>query len=331
MEVLWIARDGTKQLSPDEIDDVRRRDDGVLWITFDHSEEAGMAVLLDLIKARREDLEECHIRSPVPKIRPYPDHHFSAINGLARGTDGRLHFQPLKTFLNERVLVSVIGPTNVALPKEASRRDLTAVRQRLDAGDLCPQSGFELVSAIRYEMLRAHELLVASAASRIGQLELSVMQRDPVRAEALLEDLFGLRHDLQMMRTNTAQTHELYVHQIELLTSQPGLMQVDLRRFNDMRHSFGHLTNTMDLEREYLQEVLDLFQTRVSTELNRFVRKITAFGTIGIAWTVIVGIYGMNFTHMPELNWQFGYPAAIGLMALVGLVLAALFRRKGWL
>ena len=331
MDILWIASDGTKQLSPGEIDDARLREDGMLWITFDHTDEGGMALLPDLVKVHREDLEECHTRNPVPKIRAYPDHHFSAINGLARGTDGRLHFQPLKTFLNQRLLITIIGPTNVALPSEVSRRDLTSVRHRVEAGELCPQSGFELISAIRREMLRAHEILVASAASRIGQLELSVMQRDPVRAEALLADLFGLRHDLQMLRTNTAQTHELYVHQIETLTSQPGLMQVDLHRFNEMRHSFGHLTNTMDLEREYLQEVLDLFQTRVSTELNRFVRKITAFGTIGIAWTVIVGIYGMNFTHMPELGWQYGYPSVIALMVIVGVILAVFFHRKGWL
>ena len=58
--------------------------------------------------------------------------------------------------------------------------------------------------------------------------------------------------------------------------------------------------NTTDLEREYLQEMLDLFQTRVSTELNRFVRKITALGSVGLAWTVIVGLYGMNFTTCPS-------------------------------
>jgi len=69
----------------------------------------------------------------------------------------------------------------------------------------------------------------------------------------------------------------------------------------------------------------------VSTELNRFVRKITAWGSIGIAWTVIAGVYGMNFANMPELAWRFGYPWAIGLMVLVGLVLATMFRRRGWM
>ena len=65
---------------------------------------------------------------------------------------------------------------------------------------------------------------------------------------------------------------------------------------------------TVDLEREYLQEMIDLFQTRVSTELNRFVRKVTAWGTVAIAWTVITGIYGMNVIGIPGVDSPWGFP-----------------------
>ena len=75
---------------------------------------------------------------------------------------------------------------------------------------------------------------------------------------------------------------------------------------------------TVDLEREYLQEMIDLFQTRVSTELNRFVRKVTAWGTVGIAWTVIIGVYGMNIIGIPGLDSPWGFPAVIGSMVAVG-------------
>ena len=88
-----------------------------------------------------------------------------------------------------------------------------------------------------------------------------------------------------------------------------------------LRRQYGHLKNSPDLEREYLQEVVDLFQTKVSNGLNRFVRKITAFGTIAISWTVVAGVYGMNFSNMPELSWTYGYPAALGGMVVVSLIL----------
>jgi magnesium transporter len=60
-------------------------------------------------------------------------------------------------------------------------------------------------------------------------------------------------------------------------------------------------------------------------------RKITAWGTIGIAWTVIAGIYGMNFENIRVWGGGFGFAFACSLMALVGLVLGSMFRRRGWL
>jgi magnesium transporter len=331
VEIRLIGKAGAWPVPADAVHEVVSRDDGLVWIDFNHTEEEGMTLLTGLIKVYPEDLQDCYTRSPVPKIHAYADYHYSAINGVARGIDGRLHFQPLKVFLKPNLVVTVVGPTHEALTAEAAHRELTAIAERIDALEVRPASNMDLVTAIRFEMLRAQEELVGSAASGIVALEQRVMNTDPVRAELLLQDLVEVRHDLQTIGTNAAQTYELYVQLIETLGSQEALMRVDLRRINELRQAFSHLKNTTDLEREYLQEMLDVFQTRASTELNRFVRKITAFGTIGIAWTVLAGIYGMNFRHMPELEWTYGYPAALAAMLVVGLTLAALFRRQGWL
>jgi hypothetical protein len=180
---------------------------------------------------------------PVPKLHAYPDHYFSAINGLARGIDGRLYFQPLKIFFNAKLLITVMGPTSKALTADAVYRDLTLIRERLDSGGLRPTSAFELVTAIRLQMLRTQESLVTEAAARAAELEKNVMGIDPVKAETVLNDLFSLRHDLQTIRTNAAQTHELYVHLIGTLDSQEGLMPLDVRRLNDLRLGFSHLRN----------------------------------------------------------------------------------------
>jgi len=330
VEARLIGEAGTRSLPADEVPAAVHRD-GMVWVDLDHTEEPGMALLTTLIKVYPADLQDCYTRTPVPKIHAYADHVFSAINGVARGTDGRLHFQPLKVFMNAEVVITVLGPTHAALTVEAAHRELTEVGRLLDAGAFRPASPLELVTAIRFQMLRAQEELTGSAARSIAELEQRIMMTDPVKADVLLHDLVDVRHDLQTIGTNAAQTHESYVQLIETLGAQEGLIRLDLRRINDLRQGFSHLKNTTDLEREYLQEMLDLFHTRASTELNRFVRQITAWGTIGIAWTVIAGIYGMNFTHMPELNWYYGYPYAIGLMVVTGLVLGLLFRRKGWL
>ena len=331
MEVWWVDDVGLRAAFGSAVRELVSRADGVVWVQFDHTDEPGLTLLQDVITAHPDDLRSCHTRNPVPKLQAYPDHYFTAINGLSRGDDGRLHFLPLKIFLAPRVVFTVFGPHHEALTAEAMRRDVDAVRQRLEASELSLDSAFDLVAAIRQQMLRSHEELVASGAARIAELELNVMLLDAIRAEALLGDLFGLRHDLQVIRTNAAQTHGMYERLEDRLDAQQEIMPLDSRRLHELRQGYRHLQNTADLEREYLQEVLDLFQTRVSTELNRFVRKITAFGTIGIAWTIIVGIYGMNFVSMPELTWRYGYFWVIGLMVAAAAVLAALFRRRGWL
>jgi magnesium transporter len=331
VDICVVTATGVQPLSTEAAVAARGSGTGVVWVDLEHREGEGMRLLADLVHPQPADVDDCFNRLPVPKLHAYGDHYFSAINGLARGTDGRLYFQPLKIFFTADLLVTVMGPTSAALSPEAVHSDLAVVRQLVHVHKLCPVSAFELVTAIRQQMLRSQESLVADAATRAAELEKSIMSIDPVKAETVLTDLFSLRHDLQTIRTNAAQTHELYVHLLEVLESQEGLMTLDRRRLNDLRLGFSHLRNTVDLEREYLQEVLDLLQTRVSTELNRFVRKITAWGTIGIAWTVIVGIYGMNFDDIPGLDWRFGYLVAFGLMAVVGLVLGALFRRRGWL
>jgi Mg2+ and Co2+ transporter CorA len=331
MEICWVTPTGTKRLPDTVVREVASTEDGVLWVHLDHTDPDGMRLLPDLVPAHERDLSDCHMRAPVPTLRVYQDHYFSAMNGLVRGGDGRLHFQPLKIFLTDRVLFTVLGPHHETLSAQALRRDLDEVRRRLDEDGFAPATAFELGAAIRAEILRSHEELVAAAASRVATLELNVMRLDAIRTEMLLGDLFELRHDLQMIRTNAAQTYELFKHAGDLQTTRKDLFRLDQNTLAELRRGFDHLRKSADLEREYLTEVLDLFQTRVSTELNRFVRKITAFGTIGIAWTVIAGIYGMNFQHMPELGWELGYPGAIGVMALVGIVFAALFRRNGWL
>ena len=79
------------------------------------------------------------------------------------------------------------------------------------------------------------------------------------------------------------------------------------------------------------QAELALEQTRLALRQNEDMRKISAWVAIVAVPTLIAGIYGMNFDHMPELSSPFGYPAALGAMSAISLVLYLLFRRSGWL
>lgn len=331
MEIRWIVQDGSTAIDPAELPGYVGRTDGVLWVHVDSGDGDGIQALKNWVHPDPQDVLEIENRTPFPKLHMYSNHHFSAINGLVRGIDGLLHFQPLKVFLTKHSLWTIFGPAPAPLTEVEVSRDIVLVRREVDGNRCRPTSPFDLLSTIRGVMLRGQEELIADGARRVADLEGRVMVNDPVVAEGVLQDLFELRHDLQIIRINAAQAFELYDGLLDTLEADERLLPIDPRLLRLLKQRYGHLKNSADLEREYLQEVLDLLQTRVSNELNRFVRKITAFGTIAISWTVIAGIYGMNFSSMPELTWAYGYPAAIGLMMVTGIVLWIMFRRRRWL
>ena len=71
--------------------------------------------------------------------------------------------------------------------------------------------------------------------------------------------------------------------------------------------------------------------SEVGLEQSEDVKKISAWAAILFAPTVVGTIYGMNFDNMPELHWQYGYPAAIAAMGVCGLILHTIFKRRKWL
>ena len=83
--------------------------------------------------------------------------------------------------------------------------------------------------------------------------------------------------------------------------------------------------------RELLTSVLTANLTQASVRQNEDVRRISAWAAIIAVPTAIAGIYGMNFEHMPELKWRFGYPLVLAVIAIICLMLYRQFRRVGWL
>jgi magnesium transporter len=83
--------------------------------------------------------------------------------------------------------------------------------------------------------------------------------------------------------------------------------------------------------RDLLSSALEASLAVISNRLNEVMKSLTSWGAIILVPTLIAGIYGMNFRHMPELGWFMGYPFALGLMALAAGLLYRAFKRRGWL
>ena len=101
-----------------------------------------------------------------------------------------------------------------------------------------------------------------------------------------------------------------------------------------LRDCYDHVIQVLDMVetyRELASGLLDVYLSQVSNRMNEVMKVLTIFAAIFIPLTFMAGLYGMNFTHMPELNWVWSYPVLLLAMAIVAGAMLLFFRRRGWL
>ena len=117
-----------------------------------------------------------------------------------------------------------------------------------------------------------------------------------------------------------------------ITSPQSRLVPKEIRRY--FRDVHDHLTRTVEQVSSYddlLNSILQARLAQVTVDQNNDMRKIAAWAAIATVWTAVAGIEGMNFVHMPESNWLYGYPVVWTLMLVISVFLYRAFRRNGWL
>ena len=113
--------------------------------------------------------------------------------------------------------------------------------------------------------------------------------------------------------------------------SVPAVSQDAAPFFRDVADHLIRVSETIETLDTLLSTAFDAHLARISVEQNQDMRKISAWVAIAAVGTLVAGIYGMNFQHMPELGWRYGYALAIGVMVVASVVLYRMFKKSGWL
>ena len=142
-------------------------------------------------------------------------------------------------------------------------------------------------------------------------------------------DLFNVRRQLLELRRAVVPLREVLSAQL-----RKEVQWVDGEALIVLRDSFDKLLRAVDIVdelRELVGNAVDAHLAVMSNQMNLVMKQLTAWGSIVFGATLIAGIYGMNFSHMPELRWYFGYPMALGMMVVLSFVLYRVFKRRDWL
>jgi magnesium transporter len=141
--------------------------------------------------------------------------------------------------------------------------------------------------------------------------------------------IFAIRKELIAVRRVVGPMRDAMV---VLLRRDLGLFSPDAQRYlQDVYDHLIRLSESVEDYQEVIAGTLDANATMASNRVNTVARNLAAYAAIFAVITMISGIYGMNFQHMPELGWRYGYGWAVGLMVVCGGGLYIYFKRKGWL
>jgi magnesium transporter len=142
------------------------------------------------------------------------------------------------------------------------------------------------------------------------------------------EDIFHLKRQVVRFRRLVVPLREV----LDLVQEQPGFVTQPLQPY--YRDVADHVIRTMefvDAAKELLTTALEAQLSQVSNRLNVVMKQLTSWAAIVLVPTLIAGIYGMNFVHMPELHWRFGYAYALAIMAATMILLYRMFKKRDWL
>ncbi len=308
-----------EELAPERIDEIDRltdREGTLVWVSAiapDEPEIDAVGREFRLHPLALEDLRKQHQR---PKIDTYEQQHMIvAYEAVADAPDG---LSEIHIFVGAGWLLSV---TWTSTPMCDAVRHAFANRQK---------SAIDTTGELLYALLDAavdsYFPLLDGISERIDALEDRVLEGDADR-EGLAEILFLKRRLLELRRVLAPMrdvANALLRRDLEIVDAS------SVPYYQDLYDHVVRVLDQVDIYRDLLAAVLDARLTVASNGLNAIMKRLTAFTVVLMVPTLIAGIYGMNFDHMPELRWPLGYPIALLVMAATVAIAVAFFRRRGW-
>jgi len=290
-----------------------------VWVGLhdpDTDELAAVADLYDLHELAVEDALSAHQR---PKVERYADSLFIVLKSLWYvDAEDAVETGEISIFVGHRFVVTV---------RHGSGGGLSDARHRLEeASAVLAHGPSAVVYAVCDAVVDDYSRIAFAVEEDIEEVEQRVFSPDRSNEAARIYNL--KREVIEFRRA----VRPLVEPADKLATGQVGRVHEHLQPFfRDVADHAVRVSEQVDGFDDLLGSVLNANLAQVAVQQNSDMRRISAWVAIVAVPTMIAGVYGMNFVHMPELGWTFGYPFALVLMAVIVGALWAFFKKSGWL
>ncbi|MEU6604625.1 magnesium and cobalt transport protein CorA [Streptomyces shenzhenensis] len=326
-----IYRDGHRTEGPrdfsDALAEARARGDSFLWIGLYEPTQREFGLVTEefgLHPLAVEDALKAHQR---PKLEVYDDSLFVVLKPVT--------YDPENGIVASGELMLFLGDSFVVTVRHGEGSPLGAVRHELEHRHDTLRHGPTGVLYAIADAVVDHYVEVATELG--GDLE-------ALEAEVFSPAGGGSRHTASRIYTFKRQVMEfrratgpLAVPMSRLAGLGPYAGSVPFVRgqarpfFRDVNDHLMRVNESVEGLDRLVSDILSAHLAQMSVRQNDDMRKISAWAAMAAVPTMIAGIYGMNFDHMPELHWLWSYPAVIGVMGALEVVLYRTFKRRGWL
>lgn len=326
MHAWWVGAAGLEEHDPEDLEVLLSRTDGFVWLDVPELDDRAEHLLREVFHAHQLVVRACRERNFVPSVHAYDEHVFTIVHTPLPGAGGHVHMLELDQLVGSRYLVTVHGPRNPAVSLEDATVETDAVLQRVEAGRFRPETPSQLSYAIGSAVARRQSAAVKDVAGRLPALEMKVMGADFRQPEVLLEQLFLLRHELLISRTQAGQAHDIY----RRLSGLDQYTTAEQRTHaKDLAEQFDRVRSLADGESQFLFGVIELYQTRVTTKMTLAMERLAVIAAITLPVTAIASIYGMNVISTGRTHWV-QLVIVLAVMLSISLWLLRWARRQGW-
>ncbi|MFC8145083.1 magnesium/cobalt transporter CorA [Streptomyces paradoxus] len=325
-----IYREGQRTEGPEDLSDAlgeARTAGGFVWIglheptedEFDHvTREFGLHPLAV------EDALKAHQR---PKLEVYDDSLFVVLKPVA--------YEPQSDTVSSGEIMIFLGDSFVVTVRHGEGSPLKAVRRRLEQEpELLGKGPTSVLYAVADATVDHYLDVATELQTDLEGLEAEVFSPDGGGSRNTASRIYDFKRQVLEFRRATGPLAPPMSRLAGTASSGVAVPFVDDRArpfFRDVNDHLTRVNESVENLDRLVSDILSAHLAQMSVRQNDDMRKISAWAAMAAIPTMLAGIYGMNFEHMPELRWVWSYPALLVLMAALEVMVFRLFKRRGWL
>ena len=296
--------------------------DHVAWLNFHGTEDAeAIEQLCHKLGIDKLTIESIHKQVRRPKVEEYSKYmSFHVMSALPKELGNPfLHQDQISFLMGENYLISFQDKPSDHFPDVRDRIEKGRGKIRTKGSDFLLFRMLEAIIDNYFEVLEE----ISTQIEKIDT-QLHLTQDKSILASIELEKrkLIELRKIAQPMRDVTNQLEN---------SESPFIQSSNRHYFRSLRSSCMSILEEIDANKQILEGMANLYYAAQGQRMNEIMRVLTVVSSIFIPLTFIVGVYGMNFEHMPELKYTYGYYSVIAFMFALSIGLVVLFVKRGWI